>query len=76
MKLKRSNRLTLQTNEVIEKYDSSDDIYPANMFVTSPDSVYKNAIKDIQDDLVKQHDYFKDIGKHLEAKAIKRTYRV
>ena len=40
------------------------------MFVTSPE-VLQNAIKDIQDDLMKQHDYFKDIGKHLEAKRLK-----
>ncbi len=59
----------VQTNEIIEKYDQLN-IYPANMFVTSPD-VLQNAIKDIQDDLVKQHDYFKDIGKHLEAKRLK-----
>ncbi|MFH4967597.1 excinuclease ABC subunit UvrB [Gaetbulibacter sp. M240] len=59
----------IQTNEVIEKYDRLN-IYPANMFVTSPD-VLQNAIKDIQDDLVKQYDYFKDIGKHLEAKRLK-----
>ncbi|WP_341215045.1 excinuclease ABC subunit UvrB [uncultured Wocania sp.] len=59
----------IQTNEVIEKYDQLT-IYPANMFVTSPD-VLQGAIKDIQDDLVKQHDYFKEIGKHLEAKRLK-----
>ncbi|NMH86485.1 excinuclease ABC subunit UvrB [Flavivirga algicola] len=59
----------VQTNEVIEKYDQLT-IYPANMFVTSPD-VLQNAIKDIQEDLVKQHDYFKEIGKHLEAKRLK-----
>lgn len=58
-----------QTNQVIEKYDRLH-IYPANMFVTSPE-VLQNAIKDIQDDLVKQHDYFKEIGKHLEAKRLK-----
>ncbi|WP_411768138.1 excinuclease ABC subunit UvrB [Winogradskyella sp. A3E31] len=57
------------TNEVLEHYDRLN-IYPANMFVTSPD-VLNGAIKDIQDDLVKQHDYFKDIGKHLEAKRLK-----
>ena len=44
-------------------------IYPANMFVTSPD-VLKEAIWDIQQDLVKQVDYFKEIGKHLEAKRL------
>ncbi len=59
----------IQTNTVIEKYDRLN-IYPANMFVTSPE-ILQNAIKDIQDDLVKQHDYFKDIGKHLEAKRLK-----
>lgn len=59
----------IQTNQVIEKYDQLT-IYPANMFVTSQD-VLQGAIKDIQDDLVKQHDYFKDIGKHLEAKRLK-----
>lgn len=57
------------SNEIIERYDRLN-IYPANMFVTSPD-VLQNAIRDIQDDLVKQHDYFKDIGKHLEAKRLK-----
>ena len=59
----------IQTNQVIEKYDILT-IYPANMFVTSPD-VLQGAIKEIQDDLVKQHDYFKEIGKHLEAKRLK-----
>jgi excinuclease ABC subunit B len=59
----------MQTNEIIEKYDRLN-IYPANMFVTSPE-ILQNAIKLIQDDLVKQHDYFKDIGKHLEAKRLK-----
>ncbi|NIK92663.1 excinuclease ABC subunit UvrB [Mangrovimonas sp. CR14] len=59
----------VQTNQVIEHYERLN-IYPANMFVTSPE-VLQNAIKDIQDDLVKQYDYFKDIGKHLEAKRLK-----
>ena len=57
------------SQEIIEHYDRLN-IYPANMFVTSPD-VLNNAIKDIQDDLVKQHDYFKETGKHLEAKRLK-----
>jgi excinuclease ABC subunit B len=57
-----------QTNEIIEKYDRLN-IYPANMFVTSPD-VLQGAIRNIQDDLVKQVDYFKEIGKHLEAKRL------
>lgn len=57
-----------KNNEVIEKYDRLN-IYPANMFVTSPD-VLQGAIREIQDDLVKQVDYFKEIGKHLEAKRL------
>ena len=55
-------------NKVIEVYDSLN-IYPANMFVTSPD-ILQNAIRDIQDDLVKQIDYFKDIARPLEAKRL------
>jgi excinuclease ABC subunit B len=57
-----------ENNLVIEKYDRLN-IYPANMFVTSPD-VLQGAIREIQDDLVKQVDYFKEIGKHLEAKRL------
>lgn len=56
------------TNDIIEKYERLN-IYPANMFVTSPD-VLQNAIREIQDDLVKQVDYFQDIGKTLEAKRL------
>lgn len=55
-------------NNVIEIYDTLN-IYPANMFVTSPD-VLQNAIREIQDDLVKQVDYFKEIGRPLEAKRL------
>ena len=56
------------TNEQIEQYEQLN-IYPANMFVTSPD-VLQNAIHQIQDDLVKQLDFFKEVGKHLEAKRL------
>jgi excinuclease ABC subunit B len=57
-----------KTSSVLERYDRLS-IYPANMFVTSPD-VLQSAIWDIQQDLVKQVDYFKEIGKHLEAKRL------
>ena len=57
------------TNNKIENFKKLN-IFPANIFVTSPD-ILQNAIKSIQDDLVLQHDYFKDIGKHLEAKRLK-----
>lgn len=54
--------------QVLEKFEKLT-IYPANMFVTSLD-VLQNAIWEIQQDLVKQVDYFKEIGKHLEAKRL------
>ena len=57
-----------KNSQVIEKFEKLT-IYPANMFVTSPD-VLQNAIWEIQQDLVKQVDYFKEIGKHLEAKRL------
>ncbi|MCF6348300.1 MAG: excinuclease ABC subunit UvrB [Flavobacteriaceae bacterium] len=56
-------------NRIIEKYEQLN-IYPANLFVTSPD-ILQNAIHQIQEDMVKQVDYFKEIGKHLEAKRLK-----
>ncbi|MFV8375612.1 excinuclease ABC subunit UvrB [Flavobacterium sp. LB1P62] len=57
-----------KNSKVIEKFDKLT-IYPANMFVTSPD-VLQGAIWEIQQDLVKQVDYFKEIGKPLEAKRL------
>ncbi|WP_338645656.1 excinuclease ABC subunit UvrB [Flavobacterium sp. KS-LB2] len=57
-----------KNSQVLEKFERLT-IYPANMFVTSPD-VLQNAIWEIQQDLVKQVDYFKEIGKHLEAKRL------
>jgi excinuclease ABC subunit B len=57
-----------KTSEVIEKYEQLR-IYPANMFVTSPD-VLQGAVNQIGEDLVKQVDYFKEIGRHLEAKRL------
>ena len=44
-------------------------IYPANLFVTSKDTL-NGAIADIQLDLGKQVDYFREIGKGLEAKRL------
>ncbi|HQN92799.1 MAG TPA: excinuclease ABC subunit UvrB [Prolixibacteraceae bacterium] len=44
-------------------------IYPATIFVTTQERMH-GAIREIQDDLVQQVEYFKSIGKHLEAKRI------
>ncbi len=57
-----------RTSQVLEKYDKLS-IYPANMFVTSQD-VLQKAIWEIQQDMVKQVEYFREIGKHLEAKRL------
>jgi len=59
----------LENNKQLEQFENLK-IYPANLFVTSPD-VLQNAIHQIQDDMVLQVDYFKEIGKHLEAKRLK-----
>lgn len=56
------------TGQKIEGYESVN-IYPANIFVTSQDSM-KQAIAGIQDDLLKQTEYFKSIGKNAEAKRL------
>jgi excinuclease ABC subunit B len=65
--------------EEIEKFDPVngqrielvDDaiIYPANIFITTKERM-QLAIKQIQDDLFKQIKFFKEIGKHIEAKRI------
>jgi excinuclease ABC subunit B len=58
----------VETNEIMAKYDTLN-IYPANIFVTSPE-VLNSAIDQIAIDLGKQIEYFKEIGKPLEAKRI------
>ncbi len=55
-------------NQLLDEYERLR-LYPANIFVTSPE-LLQTAIHQIQDDLVKQVDYFKDIGKPLEAKRL------
>ncbi len=59
----------LESNAILEKFQNLT-IYPANLFVTSPD-VLQNAIHAIQDDMMKQVAYFQEIGKNLEAKRLK-----
>ena len=57
------------TNEILSRQKEVI-IYPANIFVTSPNKIHE-VIKLIQDDLVKQYDYFNEIGSSLEANRIK-----
>ena len=56
------------TKNILESIDKLN-IYPANMFATSPD-VLQNALNEIRFDLKNQVDYFKEIGKFLEAKRL------
>lgn len=65
--------------EVIEKFDPVSGqrlelvedaiIYPANIFITTKERM-QLAIKQIQDDLFKQIQFFKETGNHIEAKRI------
>ena len=56
------------TGDTIDSMDSAL-IYPANIFVTTKER-QKKAIRQIELDLGEQIDYFKNQGKHLEAKRI------
>jgi excinuclease ABC subunit B len=56
------------TGKKLEKHDNIA-IFPANLFITSQ-SRQLQAIFDIQSDLVKQVDYFRENGKPLEAKRL------
>lgn len=57
------------TGSTIEYLDQAL-IYPANIFVTTKERIF-NAIRNIQDDLFEQINFFKSISKNLEAKRIK-----
>ncbi len=57
-----------ESGEIVTGYEDLT-IYPANIFITSQDKM-QEAIRDIQDDLVRQVAYFKENGKHLEAKRL------
>ena len=56
------------TKQILDEFENIT-IYPANMFVTSTE-VLNGAIDQIALDLGKQVEYFKEIGKHLEAKRL------
>ena len=60
--------LDLVENKILENHDRYI-IYPANIFVTDKEDV-KRSIFQIQDDLVKQINFFNEIGKNLESKRI------
>ena len=75
-------RITWWDNEIdsIEELDSISyhrmgsfeqyEIYPANLFVTSKEQT-EHAIHDMQDDLMMQIEFFKDMGDNIKAQRIK-----
>ena len=56
------------TGQVLEEYEEIV-IFPANIFITSRDRV-KEALDEIQDDMVRQVAFFKSEFKHIEAQRI------
>lgn len=58
--------VTFQTLSTFDEYN----IYPANLFVTTKEQT-QIAIRQIQDDLVKQVDFFESQGDHIRAQRIK-----
>src|SRR5690606_17857116 len=56
------------TGNIMSDFDEMN-IYPANLFVTSKETL-NGAIRDIQDDMVKQVDFFNEIEKPYEAKRL------
>lgn len=56
------------TGNIMAAFDEMN-IYPANLFVTSKET-QQGAIREIQDDLMKQVDFFNEIEKPFEAKRL------
>ncbi|MCB9169027.1 MAG: excinuclease ABC subunit UvrB [Flavobacteriales bacterium] len=69
-RLERFDTLTGRTQEPIENTA----VYPANIFVTSRDTM-NAALQQIEEDMVKQVDFFRSIGKSLEAKRLEERTR-
>ncbi len=61
-------------NNYIIKQHESYTVYPANIFVTAPDTLQK-AIILIEEDMIKQVAFFKEQGKPLEAKRIEERVK-
>jgi excinuclease ABC subunit B len=64
------------SGKIILKYDSIR-IFPANIFVTGKEAI-NSSIHQIQDDLMAQVEYFRGVGKNLEAKRLEErvTYDI
>ena len=64
--IKEVDSITYHQLDSFDKYE----IYPANLFVTSKEQT-DTAIRDIQDDLTEQVDYFEQLGDTIKAQRIK-----
>ena len=65
-----SIEMTDPLNGATLEYLNELSIFPANNFVTTKERI-RSAIHNIQDDMMAQYNYFREIGKHLEAKRLK-----
>ncbi|HEX2616560.1 MAG TPA: DEAD/DEAH box helicase family protein, partial [Flavobacteriales bacterium] len=66
--IEKIERFAIETGRTLETMDQAA-IYPANIFVTSRDTM-KGAMEMIKEDMEKQVAFFREIGKHLEAKRL------
>ncbi|MCB0771583.1 MAG: excinuclease ABC subunit UvrB, partial [Flavobacteriales bacterium] len=66
--IERLERFSLPDNRALGA-ETKVTIYPATIFVTSRETM-NAAITSIQEDMVKQVEFFQEIGKHLEAKRL------
>jgi excinuclease ABC subunit B len=66
--IEKIERFAIENGKTLETLDETP-IYPANIFVTSKETL-NDAISSIQEDMVKQVEFFQEIGKHLEAKRL------
>lgn len=64
--IEECDSMTMQRMAVFDEYQ----LYPANLFMTTQEQT-NQAIKSIQDDLVKQVAYFTEIGDDIKAQRIK-----
>jgi len=69
-RIERFDPISARTMEQVERIS----IYPANIFVTSRDTL-KDALQAIEEDMVKQVEYFREMGRHLEAKRLEERTR-
>lgn len=63
--IEECDAVTMRSLQTFDEYQ----IYPANLFVTSKEQT-ENAIRMIQDDLVKQEAYFHELGDDIKAQRI------